>query len=87
MRCVGIIPARYDSTRFPGTPLAAIAGRSMIQHVYERALRAHSLSEVRVATDDDRIAEACRGFGATVAMTSPDHPTGTSTKRMQSLKL
>ena len=77
MRSVGIIPARYGSTRFPGKPLAAIAGRSMIQHVYERAVRAQSLSEVRVATDDDRIAEVCRGFGATVAITSANHPTGT----------
>ena len=77
MRSVGIIPARYGSTRFPGKPLAPIAGRPMVQHVYERAVRASSLSEVRVATDDDRIAEACRGFGAAVAMTSSTHPTGT----------
>ena len=76
MKAVGIIPARYESTRFPGKPLAPIAGRPMIQHVYERACRAKHLDEVWIATDDARIADAARGFGAPVAMTSPDHPTG-----------
>ena len=74
---VGIIPARFASTRFPGKPLAPIAGRPMIQHVFEGARRAKSLAEVVVATDDERIAEACRGFGARPILTREDHPTGT----------
>ena len=74
---MGIIPARYTSTRFPGKPLAMIAGRPMIQHVYQRTRTAKHLDDVFVATDDDRIAEACSGFGAPVIMTRPDHPTGT----------
>ncbi|OPZ88068.1 MAG: 3-deoxy-manno-octulosonate cytidylyltransferase [bacterium ADurb.Bin429] len=77
MSIVGIIPARYASTRFPGKPLADLGGRPMIQHVYERACRAKSLEEVVVATDDERIADAVRKFGGEVVMTSPDHPTGT----------
>ncbi len=77
MSAVGIIPARYESTRFPGKPLARIAGVPMIRRVYERASSAKGLRDVFVATDDDRIAAACRAFGATVVMTRPDHPTGT----------
>jgi 3-deoxy-manno-octulosonate cytidylyltransferase (CMP-KDO synthetase) len=76
-RAVGIIPARYASTRFPGKPLVPIAGRPMIQWVWEGARQAKRLDEVVVATDDERIAEACRGFGAGVVMTAADHPTGT----------
>jgi 3-deoxy-manno-octulosonate cytidylyltransferase (CMP-KDO synthetase) len=64
-----IIPARYASTRFPGKPLALLAGRPMIQHVYERVARARGLERVVVATDDARIAEAVRAFGGEVAMT------------------
>jgi 3-deoxy-manno-octulosonate cytidylyltransferase (CMP-KDO synthetase) len=77
MSAVGIIPARHASSRFPGKPLAPIAGLPMLQRVYEGARRAKRLRDVLVATDDARIAEACRGFGATALLTSPDHPTGT----------
>jgi 3-deoxy-manno-octulosonate cytidylyltransferase (CMP-KDO synthetase) len=77
MNAVGIIPARWGATRFPGKPLARIAGKPMIQRVWEGARRAKSLREVLVATDDPRIADACREFGAPVAMTSASHPTGT----------
>ncbi len=69
------IPARYGSTRFPGKPLAMLAGKPMIQHVYEKA-SASRASAVLVATDDERIAAAVRGFGGTAVMTSPDHPSG-----------
>lgn len=71
-----IIPARQGSTRFPGKPLADILGRPMIQHVHERALESGA-ARVFVATDDARIADVARGFGATVAMTRADHPSGT----------
>jgi 3-deoxy-manno-octulosonate cytidylyltransferase (CMP-KDO synthetase) len=74
---VGIIPARYASTRLPGKPLAPIRGRSMIQRVYERSLESRVLSQVWVATDDTRIVEAVEGFGGRAVMTSPDHPSGT----------
>jgi 3-deoxy-manno-octulosonate cytidylyltransferase (CMP-KDO synthetase) len=76
MRTVGIIPARYASTRFPGKPLALIAGKPLIQHVVERCQRAKMLSEVIVATDDTRIWEVAQNF-CRAEMTSPDHPSGT----------
>ena len=76
MVVVGIIPARYGSTRFPGKPLARINGVSMIERVYKGALGAESLDDIRVATDDIRIAKACKIFGANVEMTRPDHLTG-----------
>jgi 3-deoxy-manno-octulosonate cytidylyltransferase (CMP-KDO synthetase) len=72
-----IIPARYASRRFPGKALADLWGKPLIQHVYERARRARSGERVIVATDDERIARAAQGFGAEVAMTSQDHPSGT----------
>jgi 3-deoxy-manno-octulosonate cytidylyltransferase (CMP-KDO synthetase) len=75
MRTLGIIPARYASTRFPGKPLALIAGKPLIQRVVERCRQANSLSEIIVATDDTRIAEVARGF-CRVEMTRPDHPSG-----------
>lgn len=75
MRILGIIPARYASTRFPGKPLALIAGKSLIQRVVEQCQKAKSLSEVVVATDDARIAEVARGF-CRVEMTREDHPSG-----------
>jgi 3-deoxy-manno-octulosonate cytidylyltransferase (CMP-KDO synthetase) len=77
MTAIGLIPARYASSRFPGKPLVEIAGKTMIEHVYTRASQARSLSGVWVATDDERIAEAVRSFGGRVVMTRPDHPSGT----------
>jgi 3-deoxy-manno-octulosonate cytidylyltransferase (CMP-KDO synthetase) len=77
MSAVGIIPARYRASRFPGKPLAKIAGRPMLAHVIEGARRAKRLREVWVATDDERIAAVAAAAGAPVVMTSPDHPTGT----------
>ena len=77
MRAVAVIPARYRSVRFPGKPLAPIAGLPMIRRVWEGTRTAKSLRTVIVATDDERIADACREFGAEVVMTRGDHPTGT----------
>jgi len=74
---IGIIPARYASTRFPGKPLANILGKPMIQHVYERASKAQTLQRVLVATDDRRVFDAVTSFGGEVVMTRADHPTGT----------
>jgi 3-deoxy-manno-octulosonate cytidylyltransferase (CMP-KDO synthetase) len=71
-----VIPARYDSTRLPGKPLLDIAGKPMIQHVYERALESGAESVI-VATDDERIRRVAEKFGADVCMTSPDHNSGT----------
>lgn len=71
-----IIPARYASTRLPGKPLLPLAGRPMIQHVYERALDSGA-DHVVIATDDERIREAAQGFAADVIMTSERHPSGT----------
>src|SRR5438270_1873209 len=77
MRVVGVIPARFQSSRLAGKPLADILGRPMVQHVYERARRAGNLDDVLVATDDERIAQAVTGFGGAAVMTSPDHRSGT----------
>lgn len=71
-----IIPARYASTRFPGKPLAMLAGKPMIQHVWEKAI-ASKADAVAVATDDERIAAAVEAFGGKAIMTSPNHPSGT----------
>ena len=76
MRILGIIPARYNSSRFPGKPLIDIAGKSMIQRVYEQAKKCELLSSVFVATDDDRIFESVMGFGGQVKMTT-EHNSGT----------
>jgi 3-deoxy-manno-octulosonate cytidylyltransferase (CMP-KDO synthetase) len=76
-RVVGLIPARYASKRFPGKALADLLGKPLLQHVVERAAQARSLSEVVVATDDPRIADAVRGFGGKVEMTAASHPSGT----------
>ncbi|MDB6123920.1 MAG: 3-deoxy-manno-octulosonate cytidylyltransferase [Pedosphaera sp.] len=76
MKIIGIIPARYASTRFPAKPLALIAGKPLIQHVVEQCQKAKSLSEVIVATDDTRIWEVAQNF-CRVEMTSPEHPSGT----------
>ncbi len=74
---VGIIPARYASTRFPGKVLALIEGRPMIQHVVERARQARTLDRVLVATDDGRVRDAVEAFGGSAVLTSPHHPSGT----------
>ncbi|QNN44111.1 3-deoxy-manno-octulosonate cytidylyltransferase [Pedobacter roseus] len=74
---IGIIPARHASTRFPGKPLVDIAGKSMIQRVYEQASKAKSLSKVVVATDDVRIADEVKRFGGEFIFTSSDHQSGT----------
>lgn len=77
MRTVAIIPARYSSTRFPGKPLADLAGKPMIQHVYERTCQASLVNRVIVATDDTRIADAIHRIGGEAIMTSTAHETGT----------
>ncbi len=77
MKVLGIIPARYGSTRFPGKPLAKIHGITMIERVYRRAKLATSLHDVIVATDDHRIYDYVVGFGGKVIMTSDQHPSGT----------
>ena len=76
-KCYGIIPARYQSTRFPGKPLADICGRPMIWHVFERASQCPALTSVVLATDDDRIRSAAEKWGIPVVMTRTDHPSGT----------
>ena len=75
MKFIGIIPARYASTRFPGKPLADMKGKYMIQRVYEQASKA--LENLCVATDDERIFNAVKSFGGNVVMTSPEHRSGT----------
>jgi 3-deoxy-manno-octulosonate cytidylyltransferase (CMP-KDO synthetase) len=77
MRTVGIIPARWASTRFPGKPLHPIAGKPLLRHVWERCCRAKALESVIIATDDMRIAEAAFGWGAEVSLTSVRHASGT----------
>jgi 3-deoxy-D-manno-octulosonate cytidylyltransferase len=74
---LGVIPARYGSTRLPGKPLIDLCGKPMVQHVYERAMQATTLDEVIVATDDDRIVESIESVGGKAMLTSSDHPTGT----------
>ena len=74
---VGIIPVRYTTTRFPGKPLIPIAGIPLVRRVWEDALQSKRLRTTLVATDDERIAAACREYGIEVAMTSPEHATGT----------
>jgi 3-deoxy-manno-octulosonate cytidylyltransferase (CMP-KDO synthetase) len=76
-KCYGIIPARYQSSRFPGKPLAIIADRPMIWHVYEQARQCSALSAVVLATDDDRIRSAAQQYEIPVEMTRADHPSGT----------
>jgi 3-deoxy-manno-octulosonate cytidylyltransferase (CMP-KDO synthetase) len=76
-KAVGIIPARWSSTRFPGKPLHLIAGKPLLRHVWERCRRARQLNSVMIATDDMRIAKAAFNWGAEVALTSPRHQSGT----------
>lgn len=78
MAVVGIIPARMASSRFPGKVLANRTGKPLIQHVYEAAQRCRTLEQLVIATDDQRVVDACRAFGAACVMTSPDHPNGSS---------
>lgn len=76
-RILGVIPARYASSRFPGKALVSIGGKTMLQHVWERASESRYLTSLIIATDDERIRDAARGFGARVMMTSADHASGT----------
>ena len=76
-KILGVIPARFASTRFPGKALAPLAGKPLVQHVFERASLARYLSGVVIATDDEKIAAAARAFGAPVRMTRADHASGT----------
>lgn len=77
MKILGIIPARYASTRFPGKPLIDIMGKTMLQRVYEQTSKSKKLSSVVIATDDERIASHTQSFGAKVVMTKAEHPSGT----------
>ncbi|MGJ8660762.1 MAG: 3-deoxy-manno-octulosonate cytidylyltransferase [Bacteroidota bacterium] len=77
MKVLGVIPARYESSRFPGKPLIDLKGKSMIQRVYEGAKRSALLTEVIVATDDQRIVDEVLSFGGKVEMTDKNHPSGT----------
>jgi 3-deoxy-manno-octulosonate cytidylyltransferase (CMP-KDO synthetase) len=77
MRVVGVIPARYESSRLPGKPLADILGWPMIRHVYENSARSKLLDDLIVATDDARVLEAVEAFGGKAALTSREHSTGT----------
>lgn len=72
-----IIPARWGSTRFPGKPLHLLAGKPLVQHVWERCSKCRQVDKVVIATDDERIAAAARRFNALVVMTAPEHPSGT----------
>src|ERR1044071_7280278 len=74
---IAIIPARFNSTRFPGKPIVEIDGKTLIEHVYRQVEQARLVSRILVATDDERIADAVRRFGGTVCMTRNDHPSGT----------
>ncbi|MGB0035609.1 MAG: NTP transferase domain-containing protein, partial [Candidatus Acidiferrales bacterium] len=74
---LAVIPARYASTRFPGKPLATIAGRSMVQRVVERVRQAQRISRIVVATEDERIKSAVESFGGEAIITRRDHRTGT----------
>jgi 3-deoxy-manno-octulosonate cytidylyltransferase (CMP-KDO synthetase) len=74
---VGVIPARYGSTRFPGKPLADLLGKPLLQHVWEGARQSRLLSRVIIATDDERIYEVAQSFGGEVVMTGGEHPSGT----------
>jgi 3-deoxy-manno-octulosonate cytidylyltransferase (CMP-KDO synthetase) len=77
MKIVAFIPSRYESKRFPGKPVSLIAGKPMIQHVYEQASACPEISDVVVATDDRRILASVQAFGGNAAMTLKRHPTGT----------
>ena len=76
MRTIAVIPARFESKRLPGKPLADIHGKTLIEHVYRRAAQARRVTRVIVATDDERILDAVTGFGGEAVMTSAEHPSG-----------
>jgi 3-deoxy-manno-octulosonate cytidylyltransferase (CMP-KDO synthetase) len=76
MKTIGVIPARFASTRFPAKVLAQIAGKPMIQHVWEKASQCKELDEVLIACDHDDVFKAAKGFNAKVVMTNPNHPSG-----------
>lgn len=73
---IGLIPSRWGSSRFPGKPLHLLAGKPLVQHVWEQVSKCRRLHDIAIATDDDRIRETAEAFGAKVIMTSPDHPSG-----------
>jgi 3-deoxy-manno-octulosonate cytidylyltransferase (CMP-KDO synthetase) len=77
LKVLGVIPARYSSSRFPGKPLIDLKGKSMIQRVYEGALKSQKIDKLIVATDDERIFSEVKRFGGEVLMTSENHPNGT----------
>ena len=77
MKILGVIPARYASTRFPGKPLADLLGKSMVQRVYLQCKKAKHLTDVVVATDHAQILEHVKSFGGHVCLTSDQHPSGT----------
>lgn len=81
MKAVGIIPARYAATRFEGKVLADLCGKPVIQHVWENAKKAHSLDELIVAADDERIVKAVEHFGGKAVLTAREHPSGTDRLR------
>ena len=85
--CYGIIPARYESSRFPGKPLADICGKPMFWHVYARAKQCQNISDVYLATDDERIAGAAEKLAVPVVLTRPDHPSGTDRVHEAATKL
>ncbi len=76
MKTIGVIPARYASTRFPAKVLAKIAGKPMIQHVWQKTSRCKQLDEVLIACDHEEVFKVAEGFGAKVVMTNPNHPSG-----------
>lgn len=77
-KVLAVIPARYASVRLPGKVLMEIAGKPLVQHVYDRTCEARLVDECLVATDDERVVEALKGFGTRVVMTGPNHPSGTN---------
>ena len=86
-KIIAFIPSRYESTRFPGKPLALIAGKPMIQHVYERTMSSVHVADAFVATDDERIFHCVQGFGGKAVMTGQTHPSGTDRIAEAALKL
>ena len=81
MKAIGVIPARFESSRFPGKVLADIHGKPLIQYVYEQALKSSALEDLLIATDDERVLKAVQEFGGRAVMTAKDHKTGTDRLR------